>query len=100
MEINQLIEELQKLHLEQGQIIKEIISRASEQPEPPKEDPDRIQIGDHVKLLTGGLKCKKGDIAEVTSVSPSSISFVVLRNNYRTYRKPKNVQKVLKRSRK
>jgi hypothetical protein len=100
MEINQLLDKLKELQLEQDKIIKDIASITSTQPDPPKEDLNRIRIGDHVKLLTGGLKCKKGDIAEVTSVSPSSISFIVLRNSHRTYRKPKNLQKVLKRSQK
>jgi hypothetical protein len=101
MEITDLLKKLKDLQLEQDKIIAEITSKAAsrtKQPNPSKEDSTKIRVGDHIKLLTGGLKCKRGDIAEVTSVSPSSISFIVLRNSHQTYRKPKNVSKVAKQS--
>lgn len=100
MEISDLLKKLKNLQIEQDKVIAEISLRTSsltKQPSPPKdEDPNKIRIGDHVTLLTGGIKCRKGDVAKVTSVSPSSISFVVLRNSHRTYRKPKNVKKSTK----
>ena len=98
MEISDLLDKLKALQIEQNKIIEEISTRHNPEAKEVKstEDPNKISIGDHVQLLTGGLKCKRGDIARVTSISPSSISFVVLRNNHRTYRKPKNIQKVKK----
>jgi hypothetical protein len=88
MEVSDLIAQLAKLQLEQDTILARLADIASE-----TQDEAKIRIGDHVTLLTGGVRCIKGDIALVTKITKSSVFFTVLRNGHNTYKQHKNVQK-------
>lgn len=91
MDISDLIAQLSKLQIEQNKIIEQIAIRTRSNKAKPI---DIIHIGDHVVLLTGGIKCIKGDKARVTKVTESAVHFTVLRNNHNTYKKHRNVQKI------
>ena len=92
MDIPALIKKLSQLQLEQNKIIEQITARATATPTEPE---DTIHIGDHVLLLTGGIRCIKGDRARVTKVTDSAVHFTVIRNNHNTYQKRRNVQKIV-----
>jgi len=92
MDIPALIKKLSQLQLEQNKIIEQITARATATPTEPE---DTIHIGDHVLLLTGGIRCIKGDRARVTKVTDSAVHFTVIRNNHNTYKKRRNVQKIV-----
>ena len=65
MNITDLIAQLSELQLEQNKILAQIAARTESTKAEPK---DTIHIGDHVLLLTGGIRCIKGDKARVTKV--------------------------------
>jgi len=92
MSIPDLVAQLSKLQLEQDKIIKQIAIRATATQTEPD---DMIHIGDHVLLLSGGIRCIKGDKAKVTKVTDSAIHFTVLRNKHNTYKKHRNIQKIV-----
>ena len=92
MDIPALIKKLSQLQLEQNKIIEQITARATATPTEPE---DTIHIGDHVLLLTGGIRCIKGDRARVTKVTESAVHFTVIRNNHNTYKIHRNVQKIV-----
>jgi len=92
MSIPDLVAQLSKLQLKQDKIIKQIATRATATQMEPE---DTIHIGDHVLLLTGGIRCIKGDKAKVTKVTDSAVHFTVLRNKHNTYEKHRNVQKIV-----
>ena len=94
MELQALIEQLNHLQIDQSKIIKQIadLTRA---PTKTKEENQELQVGDHVTLLTKGVKCKKGDKARVTIVTETLVHFIVLRNGHSTFRKRTNVKKVI-----
>jgi len=93
MDIPDLIKQLSQLQLEQNKIIEQIL--AARVTATPTEPEDTIHIGDHVLLLTGGIRCLKGDRARVTKVTDSAVHFTVLRNKHNTYKKHRNVQKIV-----
>ena len=83
MDIPALIKKLSQLQLEQNKIIEQITARATATPTEPE---DTIHIGDHVLLLTGGIRCIKGDRrARVTKVTDSAVHFTVIRIVFVTY---------------
>jgi transcription antitermination factor NusG len=88
MEVSDLIAQLAKLQLEQDTILARLADIASE-----TQDETEIRVGDHVTLLTGGVRCIKGDIARVTKVTNSSVHFTILRNGHSTYKQHKNVRR-------
>jgi hypothetical protein len=93
MDIPALIKKLSQLQLEQNKIIEQITAaRATATPTEPE---DTIHIGDHVLLLTGGIRCIKGDRARVTKVTNSAVHFTVIRNKHNTYKKHRNVRKIV-----
>ena len=92
MDIPALIKQLSQLQLEQNKIIEQITARATATPTEPE---DTIHIGDHVLLLTGGIRCIKGDSARVTKVSDSAVHFTEIRNKHNTYKKHRNVRKIV-----
>ena len=102
MEVFELVARLAKLQIEQNDIIEQLANRANRDIETETEDkkPEaqeldtEIHTGDHILLLTGGIKCSKGDRAKVTKVTSSSVHFTVIRNNHSTYKKHRNVQKI------
>jgi len=66
MNITDLIAQLSELQLEQNKILAQIATRTGATK---TESKDTIHIGDHVLLLTCGIRCiKKGDKARVTKV--------------------------------
>ena len=98
MEIADIVAKLAKLQIEQNYLIRELSNktRTVEDKTPaPKLVNNKILIGDHVILLTGGILCNKGDKGLVTKVTDSTVHFTVLRNRHNTYKKYKNVSKVL-----
>ena len=89
MNITDLIAQLSELPLEQNKILEQR-TRATK-----TESEDTIHIGDHVLLLTGGIRCIKGDKAQVTKVTTKTVvHFTVLRNKHNTYKRHRNVQKI------
>ncbi len=92
MNITDLIAQLSELQLEQNKILAQIAARTESTK---AESKDTIHIGDHVLLLTCGIRCiKKGDKARVTKVTKTAVHFIVLRNQHNTYKKHRNVQKI------
>jgi transcription antitermination factor NusG len=89
MEVSDLIAKLAKLQLEQQEIIEQLASIAAE-----TQDESTIRVGDYVTLLTGGVRCLKGDRARVTKVNKSSVHFTILRNQHNTYKHYSNVRKI------
>ena len=49
-----------------------------------------ILIGDHVLLLTGGIRCIKGDKAQVTKVTKTAVHLIRSRDTemYKRYHEP------------
>ena len=93
MNISDLVKQLSQLQLEQNKIIEQIL--AARDTTTLTEPEDTIHIGDHVLLLTGGIRCIKGDKARVTKVTDSAVHFVVIRNKHNTYKKHRNVRKIV-----
>ena len=102
MDVSELIAQLTKLQLEQNKIFEQLAvisdtdkthKTADKKPRATDNNED-LKIGDHVILLTGGTRCKKGDKARVTKIADSAVHFVVLRNDHHTYKKHWNVRKV------
>ena len=91
MNITDLIAQLSELQLEQNKILAQIAARTESTKAEPK---DTIHIGDHVLLLTGGIRCIKGDKARVTKVTKTAVHFIVLRNQHNMYKRHINVQKI------
>jgi hypothetical protein len=91
MDVSELIAKLAKLQLEQQEIIEQLASIAAET----QGDESTIRVGDYVTLLTGGVRCQKGDKARVTKVNKSSIHFTILRNQHNTYKHYTNVRKIV-----
>jgi hypothetical protein len=89
MEVSDLVAQLAKLQLEQNDIIERLANLTAE-----SQDENEIRVGDYVILLTGGVRCIKGDKARVTKVTKSSVHFIILRNQHTTYKQHRNVQKV------
>jgi len=106
MEVADIIKRLQELQIEESFLLAELASRETgDGPSRPRtlpssqrrnktQDRTQIKVGDEVLLLTGGVKCRKGDKATVTKVSPKSIHFTVRRNGHTTYKLPENVQRI------
>ena len=89
MNITDLIAQLSELPLEQNKILEQRTGATK------TESEDTIHIGDHVLLLTGGIRCIKGDKAQVTKVTTKTVvHFTVLRNKHNTYKRHRNVQKI------
>ena len=81
-----LMRQLQQLQIEENEIIQQLSAiRSSNQ---------AIKVGDTVKLLTKGVRSKRGDLAVVTSVSSNSIGIRLNATGHTTRRLPKNVKKV------
>jgi len=105
MEIPEIIAKLAKLQIEQNYLIRELSNKTriaedkklvdTEDKKPaPKEVNNKILVGDHVELLTGGILCNKDDRGLVTKVTESTVHFTVLRNKHNTHKKYKNVRKI------
>ena len=81
-----LIQRLQQLQIETNEIIGQLaVIRSTRQ---------GIQVGDTVKLLTKGVRSKKGDLAIVTEVKSTSVGVRLISTGHVTRRHPKNVSKV------
>jgi hypothetical protein len=93
MEVSELLEQLAKLQLEQDEIIQQLVRKTGGTEAEPT-DSTEISVGDHVVLLTGGVRCVKGDRAQVTKVTRSTIHFTILRNQHSTYKQRRNVRKI------
>ena len=86
MNEEELIRRLEQLQIEENHIIKQLSAiRPSDQ---------AIKVGDTVKLLTKGVRSKKGDLAVVTSVTDNSIGIRLKGTGHITRRQPNNVKKV------
>ena len=81
-----LIQRLQQLQIEENEIIGQLAAIRSTR--------QGIRIGDTVKLLTRGVRSKKGDLAVVTKVASNSIGIRVITTGHVTTRHPKNVLRV------
>ena len=93
MEVSELLEQLAKLQLEQDKIIQQLVIKTGGTEAEPTDNTG-ISVGDHVVLLTGGVRCTKGDRARVTKVTRSAVHFTVLRNQHSTHKQHRNVGKV------
>ena len=81
-----LIQRLQQLQIEENEIIGRLAAIRSTR--------QGIQIGDTVKLLTRGVRSKRGDLAVVTKVTSNSVSVRLTSTGHVTRRHLKNVSKV------
>ena len=106
MDISSLVDKLKELQIEQDKILQQIQAinesdtnrgtAGTQTPNRarPQSTTTDLKTGDHVTLLTGGIKCKKGDIAQVTKITDEWVYFVVLRNNQQSYKKSRNIRKI------
>ena len=92
-EISDLLKQLAKLQLEQNEIVEQL-ERKTAEIATEAQDENEIRVGDHVLLLTGGVRCIKGDRALVTKVTRSTVHFTVIRNQHSTYKQHRIVRKV------
>lgn len=107
MNTSDIIDQLQKLQIEQNKLIEELVASKSDNPTT-KEDPEpaqqerkqrpsnrseKLKVGDQIILLTRGVRSKKGDKARVTKTKGNTIHFVVLHNGHNSHRKANNVRK-------
>ena len=86
MNEEELIRRLKQLQIEENHIIKQLTAIRSSD--------EALKVGDTVKLLTKGVRSKRGDLALVTSVSSNSIGVKLIDTGHITRRQPKNVKKV------
>ena len=86
MSEEELIQRLQQLQLEENEIIQQLSAIKSTR--------QGIQVGDTVKLLTRGVRSKKGELATATKVTSNSVTVCLLSTGHVTRRHPKNVSKV------
>ena len=109
MNTSDIIEQLQRLQIEQNKLIAQlIVSKSDNKPvlknvqvTPQQKEAktragnsnERVQVGDHITLLTSGVRSRKGDTARVTKTTENTIHFVVLRNGHNSFRRIKNVRK-------
>ena len=106
MEVADIIKRLQQLQLEESNLLAELAARERDieapraHPQLPSQrrnratDRKQLEIGDKVLLLTGGVRCRKGDTATVTKVSPKTIHFTVHRTGHTTHKRVENVRKI------
>ena len=108
MSTSNIIERLSKLQLEQNSLIAQLINQNNKKVpnikgglKPPKQKSSEknesgknssIKVGDHIILLTNGVRSKKGDEATVLDIKGKTIKLVVNRNGHNTYRKSHNVR--------
>jgi hypothetical protein len=86
MSEEELIQRLQQLQIEENEIIQQLSAIRSTR--------QGIQVGDTVKLLTRGVRSKKGELATTTKVTGNSVTVRLLSTGHVTRRHPKNVSKV------
>ena len=106
MEVADIIKRLQQLQIEESNLLAELAARERDievprhHPQLPSRsrnkanDKEPLEIGDRVLLLTRGARCRKGDTATVTKVSPTTVHFIVHRTEHHTYKKVENVRKI------
>ena len=106
MKVADIIKQLQELQIEESTLLAELAQReagngASESyslPNNQRKNKTRrkkqIGVGDEVLLLTGGVKCRKGDKATVTKIGPKTAHFTVHRNGHTTYTLVENVRRI------
>ena len=92
-EISDLLTQLARLQLEQDDIVEQLTRRTGEVAAGTQGE-NEIRVGDHIVLLTGGVRCAKGDRALVTKVTRSTVHFTVVRNQHSTYKQRRNVRKI------
>ena len=94
MNEEELIRRLRQLQIEENNIIEQLAAIRSGDEAINQSDDEVIRVGDTVKLLTKGVRSKKGDLAVVTSVSDNSIGIKLKNTGHITRRQPNNVKKV------
>ena len=97
MNIAEIIKRLRELQIEQNTLIDKlhsIHSGSEDDQHLQRTDDDCIQIGDKVRLNTGGVRCRVGDEAIVTKCNEKTVHFRVTRNGHHSYKKISNVTKI------
>ena len=108
MDTSDIIEQLQKLQIEQNKLLAQLITHETKGKSIPEsnQEPDRqkkevakegkenLKIGDCITLLSSGVRSKKGDKARVIGTKGKTVQFVVIRNGHSTHRKSHNVHKL------
>jgi hypothetical protein len=97
MNTTDIIERLQQLQIEQNELFAQLTTPEAKSKGVVKnnsEEGNELKIGDHITLLSSGVRSKKGDTARVTATKGKTVKFVVVRNGHSTHRKRNNVRKV------
>ena len=108
MNTSDIIEQLQKLQIEQSKLIAQLIVSQNDtkpvfksvqvtvQQKGAKERADnkseKLKVGDHITLLINKVRSREGDTARVTKTTDKTIHFVVLQNGHNSFRLTKNVR--------
>ena len=97
MNTSDIIEQLQKLQIEQNKLLTQLITpeaKSKGDPQPVRqkgvvksssEESEKLKIGDYITLLSS-------DKARVAGTKGTTVKFVVVRNGHSTYRKRHNVR--------
>ena len=106
MNTSDIIEQLQKLQIEQNKLLTQLITpeaKSKGYPQPVRqkgvvksssEESEKLKVGDYITLLSSGVRSKKGDKARVTCTKGTTVKFVIIRNGHNTHRKRNNVRKL------
>ena len=90
-EEEELIQELERLHIRQAEIISKLHQKRSNQKSPRRDT--NLKPGDKVQLLTKGVLSAKGDLAQITRINGDTVHLKILKNDHHTHRKIKNVRR-------
>ena len=93
MNEEELIQRLQQLQIEENEVINQLAAIRSNRQEP-RPTRQVLRIGDKVRLLTKGVRSKKGDLAVITKVASDFITIRLIATGHVTRRHPKNISKV------
>ena len=102
MEIADIVQKLQDLQIQKGQLLTKLAAKYSvpissnkviEVPNTRSRDSRAWQPGDNIILLTGGVITRKGGLAKVTKLMETNMHFVVIRNGQSMYKKKKKKHK-------
>ena len=87
----ELVQELERLHIRQAEIISKLQQKRSNR-KSSRQDTN-LKPGDKVQLLTKGVLSAKGDLAQIIRISGDTVHLKILKNDHHTHRKIKNVRR-------
>ena len=91
----EIIIELKSLSLRTSELICELetVRKMSIPRAAPKRASEELKEGDHIVLLTPGVRVKKGETATITEIKGNTIHFITNHTRRRSHKKAHNVKK-------